>query len=73
MTDKFKKALHEATVDTFVAMPLNFFINWMILVIAFQYHWGATITTAIVTLVLTVLAITRKTFIRLRFERKHGS
>jgi hypothetical protein len=73
MTDKIKKALHEATVDTFIALPLNFLINWIILLIAFQYHWGATITSVVATIIFTILGITRKTIIRLRFARKHGA
>lgn len=73
MTEKIKKAFHEATVDTFIALPLNFIINWVILLIAFQHHWGATITSIIATIIFTVLGIARKTIIRLRFAKKHGT
>jgi ABC-type transport system involved in Fe-S cluster assembly fused permease/ATPase subunit len=70
MTEKVRQAIKEATIDTSIALPLNFIINWIVLVIAFKYNWGATYTTLVATAVFTLTAIIRKTYVRLHFERK---
>lgn len=68
---KFKSALHEASIDTMIALPLNFGINWVILSVALSFSWGATLTTVIATAIFTVVAIFRKTYVRLHFQNKH--
>jgi len=68
-----KHAMHEATVDTCIALPLNFILNYIILRIAFEIGLGTLATTIVCTGVFTVLAIIRKTYVRLHFEKKHAS
>jgi len=66
----YRAALTEATIDTMIALPLNFGINWVILTIAFGLQWNATLTTLVATLIFTVVAIFRKTYVRLHFQKK---
>jgi len=70
MTDRIKRALTEASIDTMIALPLNFFINWIILAIAFDLEWDAFKTSIVATIIFTATAIVRKTIIRLKFERR---
>lgn len=73
MTSKFKNALKEATIDTSIALPLNLLINWIVITFAFSYNWTALQTTILATIIFTSMAILRKTYIRLHFEKKHAS
>jgi hypothetical protein len=66
----YKAALTEATIDTMIALPLNFIINWVILTIAFGLQWNATLTTIVATSIFTAVAIFRKTYVRLHFQKK---
>ena len=66
----YRAALTEATIDTMIALPLNFGINWVILTIAFGLQWNATLTTLVATFIFTVVAIFRKTYVRLHFQKK---
>lgn len=67
-----RRAFKEACVDTFVALPLNFVINWIILSIAFELSWGATMTTVIATILFTFLALIRKTYVRVSFAKRYN-
>jgi hypothetical protein len=66
----YKAALTEATIDTMIALPLNFFINWIVLTVAFGLDWGATVTTLVATSIFTAVAIFRKTYVRLHFQKR---
>lgn len=73
MDRSIKKAFIESVADTALAAPINIVLNYFILLIAFQYNWGAMITTCVVTFILTIVAITRKVYVRLKFEKIYGS
>lgn len=69
---RVRKAFTESFTDTLIATPLNMFLNWVILSIAFSYSWGPTYTTIVMTSILFTLAVARKTWIRLHFEKRYG-
>lgn len=73
MTRRLKSALKESLIDTGIAMPVNLIINWIVITTAFHQQWTAFATTIIATALFTAMAIVRKTYIRLHFEKKHGA
>jgi hypothetical protein len=78
MTKLYTKmhALKEAWTDTFVGSLINVPLNFIMVSIAFHYQWTPLTTTIFMTCVFTVVAIARKTYIRLKFHnhyQKNGS
>lgn len=65
-------SLREAVVDTFFAVLINTPVNFAIIAVAFHYQWSPTSTSLLLTAIFTVLAIIRKTWIRIRFYKKYG-
>lgn len=65
-------ALREATLDTILAVIINTPLNFLVIAIAINYQWSATKTTTVLTVLFTIIAILRKTIIRLRFYSKYG-
>ena len=68
------KALEEAIVDTIIAAPLMFMLSTIIIVTCIDYinmqAWQASATNFTL---LTVVAVTRKYYIRLWYDRKNVS
>jgi len=65
-------SLREAILDTVLAVLTNTPINFVIIAIAFRYDWTATFTSIVLTIIFTILAIIRKTWLRLKFYEKYG-
>jgi hypothetical protein len=67
------KALEEAIVDTIIAAPLMFMLSTIIIVTCIDYinleAWQAS---AVNFSLLTVVAVTRKYYIRLWYSKKNG-
>ena len=66
-----KKALREAYADTFIGMLINIPLNYILLLIASKYSFGILLTTIFITAIFTAVAITRKTYIRLKFAKRY--
>ena len=73
MSIRIRRALVEAVTDTLLATPLNMLISWVILWFAFQYLWGPTVTMLVQTGIMFFFAVSRKTYLRLQFEKRYGS
>lgn len=64
-----KQALKESVADTVLAATINVPINYVMVSIAFAMNYNALQTTLFITGVLTVIAITRKYFVRVQFSK----
>jgi len=73
MTERVRRAVIEAITDTVLATPLNIVISWIILYYAFKYMWGPTVTMIAQTCIMFLFAVSRKTYLRLQFEKRYGS
>lgn len=79
MTKDKKAALKEATTDTLLATVINFPLNMLLLFVANRtfLSWMETETEQIfwtsvyLTIVFSAVAITRKTYVRLYFNKKN--
>lgn len=72
LTKKDKlRALKEAWTDTLFGSVINVPLNYLMLLIAFHYELTAFTTTIFMTVVFTFIAITRKYYIRTRFEKHY--
>lgn len=79
MTKDKKAALKEATTDTLLATVINFPLNMLLLFVANRtfLSWMETETEQIfwtsvyLTVVFSAVAITRKTYVRLYFNKKN--
>lgn len=76
MSSKYA-AFKEAVADTGIALMINFPLNMGLVVVSRTYDMGVLATTVFFTVVFTIVAIVRKTYLRLYFEkrnqRKRGS
>ena len=73
MKENVKKALYEAVTDTGIAAMVNIPLNFILLYVCIDVWNLPTVwTSVIMTTIFTTYAITRKTFIRLYFERKNA-
>ena len=70
MNSKFT-AFKEAVVDTGIALLINFPLNMGLIVIARTYEMSVLVTTIFFTIIFTVVAIARKTYMRLYFEKRN--
>jgi len=71
MTSDKKAALREATTDTIIATILNFPLNLVLVAIAFHYELTIFQTSVFFTIVFSAVAILRKTYIRLYFNKRN--
>lgn len=65
------EAFKEAVADTGVALVINFPLNMILIIIARHYDMSVFLTTVFFTIVFTVFAIVRKTFMRVYFEKRN--
>lgn len=65
------RAIKEAAADTLLGSIINVPLNFIMVSIAFYYELTAVETTAFMTTVFTILAIIRKTYIRLHFHKRY--
>lgn len=63
------RAIKESFIDTFVAIVMNFPINYVILKLVIYYEMSAFDATVMMSTVFTIIALIRKTLIRLHFEK----
>jgi ABC-type bacteriocin/lantibiotic exporter with double-glycine peptidase domain len=70
MTSDKKAALREAVTDTVIATILNFPLNLLLVAIAFNYELTIFQTSVFFTVVFSGVAIARKTYIRLYFNKR---
>lgn len=69
-TDKIR-AFKEACIDTSIGMATNVPLNYVMLLVAFEYKFTALTTTMLMTAVFTTVAVGRKYYIRTRMETKY--
>ena len=73
MTERVRRAVIEAVTDTVLATPLNMALSWVILYYAFEFMWGPTVTMIAQPGIMFFFAVSRKTYLRLQFEKRYGS
>ena len=66
------RAFKEALADTGIAFCINVPLNFVLVAFSFEIGLGAFYTSLMLTLFFTVFALTRKTIIRVHFERKNN-
>lgn len=65
-----KKALEEATLDTFIGLPINFCLSWFIAYVVLSLGiYNALIISLCQVVVLTIFAIIRKYIIRIKYKK----
>lgn len=69
--EKVRAALKESVTDTSIAFCINVPLNFIMVAFAFEVGMSAWQTSLMLTTVFTIFAITRKTYIRLHFEKKN--
>ena len=67
---RISKAAREAITDTAIGTALNAPINYGIIAVAFTLELSALTTSLVCTGIFTVVAILRKTAVRLHFAKK---
>ncbi len=67
MTNK-QHALRESVVDTAIGLPVNVFVNWVLLSVGLYLEMDTFLLSCMMTVVFTVLAIARKYFVRLYYQ-----
>ena len=65
-----KDALKEAVTDTALAASINVPLNYVLISLAFSMELSALQSTFLFTTVFTLIAVTRKYFVRIHFERR---
>jgi len=68
----YLRAFKEALADTGIALCINVPLNFVLVAFAFEIGLGAFYTSLMLTLFFTIFALTRKTIIRVHFERKNN-
>ena len=73
MTDEnpYLRAFKEACADTGIAFCINVPLNFMLVAMAFELEFTAWQTSIMLTTIFTIFAITRKTYIRVQFEKRY--
>lgn len=64
-----KRAIKEATTDTLIGFAINVPLNFILISLAFSLQYNEIQTTVLLTVVFTLLAIIRKTVVRLYFAK----
>ena len=74
MTDEnpYWRAFKEAFADTGLAFCINVPLNFMLVAMAFELEFSAWQTSIMLTTIFTVFALTRKTYIRVHFEKRYA-
>lgn len=65
-----KAALKESVSDTILATPINLFLNFILISFSLWMELNATQMTFFITSVLFVVAIVRKYYVRIYFEKR---
>ena len=65
-----KQAFREAVADTAVAFCINVPLNFIVVAFAYAQNLTAIQTSILLTSLFTSLALVRKTYIRLHFEKR---
>ena len=63
-------ALKEAVIDTFAATLMNFPINWVLVAYALHTEMEPLHASIMLTVVFSIIAITRKTLFRVYFQKR---
>jgi hypothetical protein len=66
-----RDAFKEALADTGLAFVVNVPLNFVLVALAFELEFSAFKTSIMLTSIFTVFALTRKTYLRLHFDRKN--
>ena len=74
MTDEnpYWRSFKEACADTGIAFCVNVPLNFVLVAMAFRLEFTAWQTSIMLTSIFTVFAITRKTYLRVHFERRYN-
>jgi hypothetical protein len=74
MTDEqpYWRAFKEACADTGIAFCINVPLNFMLVAFAFEVGMSAFMTSLMLTTFFTIFAITRKTYLRVHFEKRYN-
>ena len=74
MTDEnpYWRAFKEACADTGIAFCINVPLNFALVAFAFEIGLGAFWTSMMLTTIFTVFALTRKTYLRVHFEKRYA-
>ena len=74
MTDEnaYWRAFKEAFTDTGIAFCINVPLNFVLVAMAFRLEFTAWQTSIMLTSIFTVFALTRKTYLRVQFEKRHN-
>lgn len=67
-----RQAAKESLTDTLVATAINFPANFVLIWFAFRMEMTAFETTVFCTAILFVVALFRKYYIRIHFEKRNG-
>ena len=65
-----KKAFREAITDTLIANAINIPMNFLFISLCFAWEFTALQSTLFLSAAFTVLAIVRKTFVRVWFAKR---
>lgn len=65
-----KPAFREVLTDTLIATLINFPLNFLLIWFAFRIELSAFMTTVFCTSLLFIIAMIRKYYIRIHFERR---
>lgn len=66
-----KQAFREAVADTLVAFCINVPLNFIVVAFAYSRNFSAIETSILLTTLFTSLALIRKTYIRLHFDKRY--
>jgi len=66
------RAFKEAFTDTGIAFCINVPLNFVLVAMAFRLEFTAFQTSIMLTTIFTVFALTRKTYLRVQFEKRHN-
>jgi len=66
------RAFKEAFTDTGIAFCINVPLNFVLVAMAFRLEFTAFQTSIMLTSIFTVFALTRKTYLRVQFEKRHN-
>ena len=74
MTDEnpYWRAFKEAFTDTSLAFCINVPLNFVLVAMAFELEFTAWQTSIMLTTIFTIFALTRKTYIRVHFEKRYA-
>lgn len=71
-TTTARNAFREAVADTALAFCINVPLNFAVVAFAYSQEFTAIETSILLTTLFTTLALFRKTYIRLHFEKRYS-